>query len=321
VRPESERADHEGRDWSIVETGQPTTRATVQPKATAAMTKPSSARQSSTPQARPEPPEPVLALSQSVPGAFSFRRPFAPDGEVRGSAYYPYGTDAGGQLLLHHGNDIGNPSGTPVLSMGAGVVTYAGDDSSVRFGPTTDFYGNLVVVRHENAEALESGGTDPRPLYSLYGHLSETNVRSGDTVTPGTVIGLVGGTGIAMGPHLHIEFRTADRDYGATLNPALFLEHLPGHGAIVGRLVDLDGHPVSRGPVTLYRVTGGASDWAASTVTYPTQPVNSSAWGENFVFADLPAGTYAVAAAGESVADGATVEVAPGEAVGVVIKR
>ena len=269
----------------------------------------------------PEPPEPVVDLGLSVPGAFSFKRPFAADREVRGSAYYPYGTDAGGQLLLHHGNDIGNPAGTPVLAVGPGVVTYAGDDASVRFGPTTDFYGNLVVIRHSSPDAIGEGASDGRPLYSLYGHLSETRVNAGDVVEAGDVIGLVGATGIAMGPHLHIEFRTTDRDYGATLNPALLMEHLSGHGAIVGRLVGDNGQPVPRGPVSLYRVTDSGADWDSSTVTYPTQPVNSSAWGENFVFADLPAGTYAVAASGRPVSDGASVVVPAGGAVGVVIKR
>jgi murein DD-endopeptidase MepM/ murein hydrolase activator NlpD len=263
----------------------------------------------------------VLDVGRGLPGAFSFGRPFRPDLEVRGSAYYPYGTDAGGQLLLHHGNDIGNPAGTPVLSVGDGVVTYAGDDSRTRFGPTADFYGNLVVIRHDGAEARGLVAGDSQPLYSLYGHLSETKVASGDTVVAGTVVGLVGATGIAMGPHLHIEFRTTDRDYGATLNPALFMKHIAGHGAIVGRLVGEDGQPAPRAPVSLYRVVGGVTDWEGSTVTYPTQPVNSSAWSENFVFADLPAGIYAVASSGTPVDDGVTVDVVAGSAVGAVIRR
>jgi murein DD-endopeptidase MepM/ murein hydrolase activator NlpD len=226
-----------------------------------------------------------------------------------------------------------------VLAVGDGLVAFAGSDSSARFGPTVDFYGELVVLRHDYAPAAtataassddagaeppssESGTETTGVLYSLYGHLSETTVRTGQLVKAGEQIGLVGATGIAMGPHLHLEFRTTDRDYASTLNPALFLAPLPGHGTIVGRLVDARGTPVERGAVTLRRVTPDGSDWVASAVTYPRRPVNSApGWGENFVFADLPVGEYSVGASDAPAAEFQDVVIEDGGARSVLIVR
>ena len=56
-------------------------------------------------------------------------------------------------------------------------------------------YGNCVVVRHPNG------------LETLYGHLSKINVKHGQQVTAGEVIGLGGSTGNSTGPHLHFECR------------------------------------------------------------------------------------------------------------------
>lgn len=54
-------------------------------------------------------------------------------------------------------------------------------------------YGNNIIIKHENG------------YYSLYAHLSETLVKTGDQVNQETVIGKIGDTGWATGPHLHLE--------------------------------------------------------------------------------------------------------------------
>ena len=89
-------------------------------------------------------------------------------------------------LQVHKGVDYAAPSGTPTYTVGDGVVEFAG----VQGG-----YGNTVIVRHANNHS------------TVYAHLSRIQVRKGQSVTQGQVIGAVGSTGWSTGPHLHFEFR------------------------------------------------------------------------------------------------------------------
>lgn len=86
----------------------------------------------------------------------------------------------------HLGVDYGAPTGTPVRSVGDGVVDFAGWQNG---------YGNIVIVRH-------AGERETR-----YAHLSRMNVKRGQRVEQGSLVGAVGATGWATGPHLHFEFR------------------------------------------------------------------------------------------------------------------
>ncbi len=86
----------------------------------------------------------------------------------------------------HTGVDYGAPTGTPVRTVGDGVIESAGWQGG---------YGNTVVVRHRNGHS------------TLYAHLSKIQVRKGQSVSQGQEIGAVGATGTATGPHLHFEFR------------------------------------------------------------------------------------------------------------------
>ncbi len=86
----------------------------------------------------------------------------------------------------HRGVDYGAPHGTPIRSVGDGVVDFAGWQNG---------YGNVVVLRH--------GGNRT----TLYAHMSRIDVRRGQRVDQGQRIGAVGATGWATGPHLHFEFR------------------------------------------------------------------------------------------------------------------
>ncbi len=87
----------------------------------------------------------------------------------------------------HMGIDYAAPTGTPVHAAGDGRVGFAGRRGG---------YGNVVVLVHSNA------------ISTLYGHLSRfaPRTRSGARVQQGDVIGYVGMTGLATGPHLHYEF-------------------------------------------------------------------------------------------------------------------
>ena len=91
---------------------------------------------------------------------------------------------------IHQGTDIDLETGDPI---------YATFDGRVRH--TTYIargYGNLIIIRHDNG------------LETFYAHLSETNVKPGDWVTAGQVIGKGGNTGRSTGSHLHA--RTSDEE-------------------------------------------------------------------------------------------------------------
>ena len=86
----------------------------------------------------------------------------------------------------HEGQDIDASYGTPVMVAAGGTITIAGRQRG---------YGNVIYVDHGAG------------LSTRYGHLSEIDVKIGQTVTRGQTIGLVGSTGRSTGPHLHYEVR------------------------------------------------------------------------------------------------------------------
>jgi murein DD-endopeptidase MepM/ murein hydrolase activator NlpD len=73
-------------------------------------------------------------------------------------------------------------------------------------------YGNLVIIRHDNG------------LETYMGHLSKINVKAGDWVTAGTVVGEGGSTGRSTGPHLHFETRY----YGQSFDPERIINFRTG---------------------------------------------------------------------------------------------
>lgn len=87
----------------------------------------------------------------------------------------------------HQAIDYAAPAGTPVVAIGAGRVEFAGWSNG---------YGNLVEIRHANGYS------------SRYGHFSRIapGIRKGSHVESGDLVGYVGQTGHATGPHLHFEF-------------------------------------------------------------------------------------------------------------------
>ncbi len=90
------------------------------------------------------------------------------------------------RMRQHNGVDYGAPVGTPVRSVGDGVIEFAG---------TQNGYGKVVEVRH---------GKDRSTLYA---HLSSIGVVKGQRIEQGQHLGAVGMTGLTTGPHLHFEFR------------------------------------------------------------------------------------------------------------------
>lgn len=91
----------------------------------------------------------------------------------------------------HGGIDIAVPEGTQVYS--GNII---GTVVDARLSET---FGNVVVIRYISSEGI--------PYNVYYAHLSQINVRKGQTISEETIIGKSGNTGRSTGPHLHIEFR------------------------------------------------------------------------------------------------------------------
>ena len=91
----------------------------------------------------------------------------------------------------HQGTDIGAPEGTPVHTPGCGNVVFSGNKGG---------YGEVIEVAYAD-------GTKMR-----FGQLSKRLVEKGDEVETGTIIGKVGMSGRATGPHLHLEYWRPAKD-------------------------------------------------------------------------------------------------------------
>jgi murein DD-endopeptidase MepM/ murein hydrolase activator NlpD len=100
----------------------------------------------------------------------------------------------------HQGIDISSPLGTPIRASQAGMVIYSNS--------TIKGYGNLIILRHSEE------------YVTVYAHNQMNLVEEGTWVEKGQIIGKVGRTGRASGPHLHFEIRKSNK----ALDPMLFLK-------------------------------------------------------------------------------------------------
>ncbi|NED96830.1 M23 family metallopeptidase [Phytoactinopolyspora alkaliphila] len=104
-----------------------------------------------------------------------------------------------GEWKLHDGIDLAAPTGTTVMAIAPGKVTFVG------FRPWAG--PHLVEIDHGDGHA------------SVYGHMSEAVVSPGDTIDAGQQIGTVGNEGLSTGPHLHLTIRAN----GSPINPEKWL--------------------------------------------------------------------------------------------------
>ncbi len=104
-----------------------------------------------------------------------------------------------GGRRAHNGIDLAGPRGTPVVSTGDGVVSFAGRQSG---------FGNLIKIRHDYG------------FETLYAHLNKIHVKVGDRIARGDHIGDMGNTGRSTGVHLHYEVRQG----GKPVNPMTYIK-------------------------------------------------------------------------------------------------
>lgn len=129
------------------------------------------------------------AAYSQAPAAAVSEYVFEPSMPCNGQISSPFGERVhpiNGEGSFHNGIDIAADSGTPISAIADGVIeksTY------------NQYSGNFIVIRHDDQYT------------SSYAHLAESKVSTGDTVKKGDIIGLVGSTGAATGPHLHMEIR------------------------------------------------------------------------------------------------------------------
>jgi murein DD-endopeptidase MepM/ murein hydrolase activator NlpD len=200
---------------------------------------------------------------------------------------YAYGSTAGGLYRPHTGVEFFNPLGTPVVAVANATVYFAGTDHEALFGPQQDFYGNLIVL--QLSDVVYNG----QSVFAVYGHLSEVQVETGQSVPAGEGIGLVGGTGVANGgTHLHFEVRIGDPlgYFTSTRNPDLWIQPYPGYGTLAGRITDSSGMLLPNVSLTIRGDGAVRYTW-----TYAgAENIPDDAWGENFTYGDLPEGWYTV---------------------------
>jgi murein DD-endopeptidase MepM/ murein hydrolase activator NlpD len=166
----------------------------------------------------------------------------------------------------HMGTDYAAPMGTPVHAAGDGRVSFAGRRGG---------YGNAVLLAHNNS------------VSTLYGHMSRfaKHIRIGTHVQQGDVIGYVGMTGLATGPHLHYEYLVN----GVHQDPQTV--HLPGaeplhaealekfHHLAAARLADLAPQRAAPGATPVVAAAGAASAGAPVAAAFAPAAATAASAG------------------------------------------
>ncbi|MCC6711591.1 MAG: M23 family metallopeptidase [Candidatus Pacebacteria bacterium] len=149
----------------------------------------------------PDGVKPSAVITTTTATRFGTITPDAGSVSASGSFIWPAsGRITQGYRFYHKAIDIANKAAGSILAADAGVVSTASWDNSG--------YGNRVIIDHGNG------------YVTLYAHMSVLQVKAGQRVKRGDVIGQMGNTGRSTGTHLHFEIRQG----GALLNPQSFLQ-------------------------------------------------------------------------------------------------
>lgn len=226
------------------------------------------------------------------PGWFGLLRPIPVYFNDKVDPTYRFGATRPDEPLRHTGVEFKNSAGTPVLAAADGEVIFAGDSQAgPPFEPYKNMYGLVVVLRHTPPEG-------PPYLFTLYAHLSQIDVKVGDFVAAGDVLGAVGMSGYATGSHLHFEVRRLDNTFARAVNPELYLAPHTSpsgdlNGGLAGRVIDNPGY-LKTMDISVQRMADSAAP--AGTILYPQwYPASFLETQENFALGDLLPGRYRIA--------------------------
>jgi murein DD-endopeptidase MepM/ murein hydrolase activator NlpD len=231
--------------------------------------------------ATPIPCDPLTADFCITDGHFLLQRPIQPPDNDSVERTYPFASTGDGTRDPHRGVEFVNELGTPVHAAGDGEVVFAGPDDVAIYSPWIIFYGNLIVIQHEDE------------LFTLYAHLSKINVAKGDHVEAGDQIGEVGRSGVAIGSHLHFEVRRGDvEDYFSMVNPELWLlPSKPDFGALAISIQDSNS-TLQKAKITLQQYS--ASGEIVGLNYLDTYHSTLALGEENVGMNDLTAGRYRI---------------------------
>ena len=217
-----------------------------------------------------------------------FRRPIALTDQPFIDQTYRYGSTRGGYFQQHQGVEFNNADGTPVHAIGDGVVVYSGP---------AEAGANTVAIKHDRR-------LTPLFVFSVYYHNTRLLVKVGDRVMAGDVIALVGNTGRATNDHLHLEVHASpvdsvqlivdpnERYPRYTTNPELWIEPLPGTGAVAGQVWDSHGQPVQQARVYgLVKAEPQETPYSYAE-TYGQYNHPDPVYHEHFAVSDVPPGEY-----------------------------
>lgn len=159
----------------------------------------------------------------------------------------PFGSVDSVHTKPHSGIDIAMPEGTPLTAVGDGTIT------KVDITGAHDI-GRMVRVNLVNGPDV------------LYGHLSQVNVKVGDRVSAGELIGLSGNTGHSTGPHVHIQMIA---DNGANVDPTVAANIVSaGRPGIIDRINDFaDWFVGKEASIVVKPATSAFGDFAHHIVT------------------------------------------------------
>lgn len=248
-----------------------------------------------------------------VDGNFIFQSPLNGSLVDLMSPTYRYGSTDNGNRDPHHGTDFNAANGDPVLAVADGTIVFAGSEKERIHSPWRDnFYGNFIVIRHAN------------DIHTLYAHLSKILVETDQEVRVGETIGEVGRTGVAIGPHLHLEVRRGanGEDYFSTENPELWLIlDDDENGNLYGALsITIDEGLTRKVPQKIvleyYPVGAESPQKTIHAITYSDEFEHNQ---EDMVLSNMQPGRYRIAFSGESGFSERWVEIVSGKLTQVIL--
>ncbi|MGB8214987.1 MAG: peptidoglycan DD-metalloendopeptidase family protein [Anaerolineales bacterium] len=219
---------------------------------------------------------------------------------------YPYGGTFFGPNIIHTGVDLPAPRGTDVLAAAPGTVVWAGYGLfTSELGYIKDPYGMAVAIYHDF-------GYQDQPLYTIYAHMEEIDVVVGQWLNTGDVIGKVGSTGNATGPHLHFEVRLGENSFYSTRNPVLWMAPPQGYGVLAGRVMSEDGITLKDQLVSMRNLQSGKT-WNVYTYASDATIHSDAYYNENVALGDLPAGVYQLNILYAGMNDWVNIQILPGQ--------